>query len=73
MKLVGKPEKILTIFSYCAKKRDEKRRMKSFKEGKFVLWMPKTIKIKGGKFTLPWKGPFKYKKCLITTLWNCQS
>jgi hypothetical protein len=37
------------------KREDEK----SFKEGQLVLWMPKAIKIKGGKFTLPWKGPFK--------------
>jgi hypothetical protein len=29
--------------------------MKSFKEGELVLWMPKAIKIKGGKFTLPFK------------------
>jgi hypothetical protein len=32
--------------------------MKSFKEGELVLWMPKATKIKGGEFTLPWKGPF---------------
>jgi hypothetical protein len=24
--------------------------------------MPKATKIKGGKFTLPWKGPFKIQK-----------
>ncbi len=32
--------------------------MKIFKEGELVLWMPKATKIKGGKFTLPWKGLF---------------
>jgi hypothetical protein len=42
--------------------RDEKGRMKSFKEGELILWMPKVTKIKGGKFTLPWKGPFKIQK-----------
>ncbi len=36
--------------------------MKNFKEGKLVLWMFKATKIKGGKFTLPWKGPFKIQK-----------
>jgi hypothetical protein len=34
--------------------------------------MPKTTKIKGSKITLPWKGPFKIQKKLITTLWSCQ-
>jgi hypothetical protein len=52
--------------------RDEKGKIKSFKEGELVLWMPKARKIKGGKFTLPLKGPFKIQKCLITTLWSCQ-
>ncbi len=52
--------------------KDEKGKIKSFKEGELVLWMPKDTKIKGGKFTLPWKGPFKIRKCLITTLWSCQ-
>ncbi len=42
--------------------RDEKRKMKRFKEGELVLWMFKATKIKGGKFTLPWKGPFKIQK-----------
>jgi hypothetical protein len=42
--------------------RDEKGKIKSFKEGKLVLWMFKATKIKGGKFTLPWKGPFKIEK-----------
>jgi hypothetical protein len=36
--------------------------MKSFKEGELVLWMPKAMKIKGGKFRLPWKGPYKVQK-----------
>jgi hypothetical protein len=31
--------------------------MKSFNEGELVLWMPKAMKIKGGK--LPWKGLYK--------------
>jgi hypothetical protein len=44
------------------KQKDENGKIKSFKEGKLVLWMPKAIKIKGGKFTLPWKGPFKIQK-----------
>jgi hypothetical protein len=59
MKLVGKLKKILTIFSYY----ENNRGMKSFKEGKLILWMPKATKIKGGKFTLPWKGPFKIQHC----------
>jgi hypothetical protein len=33
--------------------------MKSFTGRELILWMPKATKIKGGKFTLPWKGPFK--------------
>ncbi len=40
------------------KQRDEKGKIKSFKEGKLVLWMQKVLKIKGGKFTLCWKGLF---------------
>ncbi len=53
----------------CKEQRDEKGKMKIFLEGKLVLWMPKATEIKGGKFTLPWKGPFKIQeKCLITTL-----
>jgi hypothetical protein len=36
--------------------------MKSFKEGELVIWMLKATKIKGGKFMLPWKGPFKIQK-----------
>lgn len=31
-------------------------------EGELVLWMPKPTKIKGHKFRLPWKGPFKIQK-----------
>jgi hypothetical protein len=46
----------------CKEHRDEKRKMKSFKEGELVLWMLKATKIKGGKFTLPWKGPIKIQK-----------
>ncbi len=38
---------------------DDKGKMKIFKEGKLVLWMPKATKIKGGKFRLLWKGPYK--------------
>ncbi len=41
---------------------DDKGNMKSFKEGELVLWMPKAMKIKGGKFRLPWKGPYKVQK-----------
>ncbi len=37
-------------------KKDEKGRMKSYKERELIFWMPKVTKIKGGKFTLPWKG-----------------
>jgi hypothetical protein len=36
--------------------------MKSYNEEKWVLWMPQAMKIRGGKFRLPWKGPFKAKK-----------
>jgi hypothetical protein len=46
----------------CKEQKDEKRKIKSFKEGELVLWMPKAIRIKGGKFILPWKGPFKIQK-----------
>jgi hypothetical protein len=55
-------ENINHIQLLCKEQRDEKGRMKSFKEGKLVLWMPKATKIKGGKFTLPWKGPIKIQK-----------
>jgi len=41
---------------------DEKGKFKSMYEGDLVLWMPKTTKIKGGKFRLPWKGPYKVHK-----------
>jgi hypothetical protein len=36
--------------------------MKSFEEGKLMLWMPKATKFKGGKFILLWKGPFKVQQ-----------
>ncbi len=39
--------------------RGEKGKIKNFKEEEFILWMLKTTRIKGGKFILPWKGPFK--------------
>lgn len=55
-------ENIDHIQLFRKKQRDEKRRMKSFKEGKLILWMPKITKIKGGKITLSWKGPFKIQK-----------
>ncbi len=38
---------------------DRKGKIKSFDEGDLMLWMPKTTKTKGGKFRLPWKGPYK--------------
>lgn len=41
---------------------DNKGKMKSFNEEKWVLWMFKAMKIRGGKFRLPWKGPFKVPK-----------
>jgi hypothetical protein len=37
-------------------------KLKSVFEGDLVLWMLKTTKIKGGKFKLPWKGPYKVHK-----------
>jgi len=46
----------------CKKRGDEKGKIKKFKEGELVLWMLKATKINGGKFTLPWKGPFKIEK-----------
>jgi hypothetical protein len=42
--------------------------MKSFKERELVVWMLKATKIKGGKFTLPWKGLFKIQKMLNNNL-----
>jgi hypothetical protein len=45
----------------CKEQRDGKRKMKSFKEGELILWMPKPTKIKGNNLTLPWKGPFFFK------------
>jgi len=47
---------------------DEKGKLKNICEGDLVLWMPKSTKIKGGKFKLPWKGPYKICKLLIITL-----
>jgi hypothetical protein len=41
---------------------DNEGKMKSFNGRDLVLWMPKAMKIKGGKFRLPWKGPFKVQK-----------
>jgi hypothetical protein len=38
---------------------DDTGKFKSICEGDLVLWMLKTTKIKGGKFKLPWKGPYK--------------
>jgi len=38
---------------------DSEGKMKSFNGRDWVLWMPKAMKIKGGKCRLPWKGPFK--------------
>jgi hypothetical protein len=62
MKLVGKLEKKNHIQLLHEEQKDENGKIKSFKEGKLVLWMLKATKIKGGKFTLPWKGPFKIQK-----------
>jgi len=51
-------------------------KLKSIFKGDLVLWMPKTTKIKGGKFKLPWKGPYKIHKTFnniiieLTTLGN---
>jgi hypothetical protein len=41
---------------------DEKGKFKNICEGDLILWMPKSTKIKGGKFKLPWKGPYKICK-----------
>jgi hypothetical protein len=46
----------------CKENWDGKRKFKSTCEGDLILWMPKTMKIKGGKFKLPWKGPYKMHK-----------
>jgi hypothetical protein len=40
---------------------DENDKMKNLKGGELVLWMPKAMKIKGEKFNLPWKGPYKVR------------
>jgi hypothetical protein len=36
-----------------------KRKFKNICEGDIILWMPKSTTIKGSKFKLPWKGPYK--------------
>jgi hypothetical protein len=41
---------------------DDKCKMKSLNKGDLVLWMLKVMKIKGEKFRLPWKGPYKMQK-----------
>ncbi len=41
---------------------DGKGKFKSICEGDLVLWMLKTINIKGGKFKLPQKGSYKMHK-----------
>jgi hypothetical protein len=41
---------------------DDKGKMKSFKKGELVLWMPKATKIKGEKFKLLWKSPYEVQK-----------
>ncbi len=41
---------------------DEKRKLKNTRKGDLILWMPKSTKIKGGKFKLPLKGPYKMCK-----------
>jgi len=38
---------------------DDKGKMKSFKERELVLWMPKSMRIKGRKFRLLRKGLYK--------------
>jgi len=52
--------------------RDEKGRMTSFKEGELILWMPKVTKLREVNLHYLGKVLLKYKRCLITTLWNCQ-
>jgi hypothetical protein len=47
---------------------DEKRTLKSICEGDLVLWMPKAARIKGGKFKLPWKHPYKVHKTFINNV-----
>ncbi len=41
---------------------DEKRKFKNIYEDDLVLWMPKSTNFKGGKYKLPWKGPYKVHK-----------
>ncbi len=52
-------ENINHILLFKKENWDDKGKLKSIYEGDLVLWMPKTTKIKGGKFKLPWKGPYK--------------
>ncbi len=54
-------ENINHIQLLCKEQKDEKRKITKFKR-ELVLWMLIITKIKGGKFTLPWKGPFKIQK-----------
>ncbi len=71
MKNVGMLVKTSIIYNYCERKIGmEKRNFKNICEGDLVLWMPKSTKIKGGKFKLPWKGPIKCIIFLIITLSN---
>jgi hypothetical protein len=46
----------------CKEQKDEKGKMKSFKEGELVFWMPKATKIKGGNLHYLGRVPLKYKK-----------
>jgi hypothetical protein len=63
MKNIGVSMKILNHIQLLKKGNwDEKKNLKSIYEDDLVLWMLKTIKIKGGKFKLPWKGPHKVHK-----------
>ncbi len=43
---------------------DERGKFKNICEDDLVLWMLKSTKIKGGKFKVPWKGPYKMHKAL---------
>jgi len=49
---------------------DGKGKIESFDEGDLVLWMPKTIEIKGGKFRLLWKGQYKVHKTFNNNIWH---
>jgi hypothetical protein len=50
---------------------DDKGKMKSLKEGELVLWMLQATNIKGRKFRLLWKGPYKVQFFSIITQSNC--